>query len=130
MMGNERVYIVKGTIFQQHVSHFTMYVKTRKETLLRDGRCFLFLLHGHKVTQCTCKRRCRKCNRRHHQSICDHDLDVSAQNKGSETKSPPKNDTPMTTTPTPTQRVLLRYYCKQQGHTSQQQMEVNYQSVY
>ena len=45
--------------------------KARKEILRKDGRCFLCLFQGHKVSQCTSKRRCRKCNRKHHQSICE-----------------------------------------------------------
>ncbi|XP_065918882.1 uncharacterized protein [Dysidea avara] len=46
-------------------------VHVRKDTLRREGRCFVCLSVGHKVSQCTSSRRCRHCNRRHHQAICD-----------------------------------------------------------
>ena len=42
----------------------------RREILMREGRCFLFLGTGHRVSQCSSVRRCCKCNRCHHQSIC------------------------------------------------------------
>ena len=46
-------------------------VQLRKELLRRERRCFSCLSVGHKVSQCTSSRRCKNCNRRHHQSICD-----------------------------------------------------------
>ena len=42
----------------------------RREVLMKEGRCFLCLSSGHRANQCNSTRRCRKCNRRHHQSIC------------------------------------------------------------
>jgi len=44
--------------------------EARKEILMKEGRCFLCLETGHRVSQCSSVRRCRKCNQRHHQSIC------------------------------------------------------------
>ena len=49
--------------------------KRWKEVLRKNKRCFLCLSQGHKVSQCTSKR---KCNRRHHQSICE--TGVTGQN--------------------------------------------------
>ena len=44
--------------------------EARREILTREGRCFLCLGTGHHVSQCSSVRRCHKCNRHHHQSIC------------------------------------------------------------
>ena len=73
-------------------------VKIRKETLRREGRCFLCLSQGHKASQCSSKRKCRKCNKRHHQSICESDGSVQNRDIISETSNPPKNDAPVTST--------------------------------
>ena len=54
-------------------------VQLRKELLRRERRCFSCLSMGHKVSQCTSSRRCRNCNRRHHQSICDAQENVPPQ---------------------------------------------------
>ena len=43
----------------------------RKELLKKKGRCFLCLSNGHRVSHCTSNKRCRKCGRKHHQSICE-----------------------------------------------------------
>ena len=45
--------------------------KSRRDILLKEGRCFLCLSIGHRASQCSTSRRCRQCNRRHHQSICE-----------------------------------------------------------
>ena len=54
-------------------------VQLRKELLRRERRCFSCLSVGHKVSHCTSSRRCRNCNRRHHQSICDAQENVPPQ---------------------------------------------------
>ena len=54
-------------------------VQLRKELLRRERRCFSCLSVGHKVSQCTSSRRCRNCNRQHHQSICDAQENVPPQ---------------------------------------------------
>ena len=43
-------------------------VSARKAILQRDRRCFSCLKKGHRSDRC--ERSCRKCNRKHHQSIC------------------------------------------------------------
>lgn len=43
-------------------------INVRKDILRRDKRCFMCLKKGHLVEQCD--KTCRKCKRRHHQSIC------------------------------------------------------------
>ena len=42
----------------------------RKEILLKQKRCFICLKRGHRANSCNSNRRCRKCNNKHHQSIC------------------------------------------------------------
>lgn len=54
-------------------------MQLRKDLLRKEGRCFSCLAMGHKVGQCTSSRRCRNCNRRHHQSICDAQENVPLQ---------------------------------------------------
>ena len=54
-------------------------VQLRKELLRRERQCFSCLSVGHKVSQCTSSRRCRNCNRRHHQSIFDAQENVPPQ---------------------------------------------------
>ena len=76
--------------------------KVRKEVLKRDGRCFLCLSQGHKVAQCTSKRKCLKCSKRHHQSICEPEGSAQNCDAASENNNPPKNETPVTSTTTTT----------------------------
>ena len=67
-------------------------IKVRKEMLRREGRCFLCLSQGHKASQCSSKRKCRKCHKRHHQSICESDGSVQSCDATSEASNPSKND--------------------------------------
>ena len=53
-------------------------VPARKEALKKEGRCFVCLARGHRAAQRRSSKRCRKCNHRHHQSLCE--IDNSAQN--------------------------------------------------
>ena len=46
-------------------------IQARKEILKKKGRCFLCLASGHRVSQCNPNKKCRRCQRRHHQSICE-----------------------------------------------------------
>ena len=46
-------------------------IQSRKDILKKEGRCFLCLANGHRVSQCSSNKKCRKCQRRHHQSICE-----------------------------------------------------------
>ena len=43
----------------------------RKEILKRDSRCFVCLQFGHRSNQCHPSKKCRRCEGRHHQSICE-----------------------------------------------------------
>ena len=43
----------------------------RKEILRRDNRCFVCLQVGHRANQCHPSKKCRRCEGRHHQSICE-----------------------------------------------------------
>ena len=45
-------------------------VAARKESLHRDGRCFVCLKRHHLSRDCRCNVNCRKCRGRHHVSIC------------------------------------------------------------
>ena len=47
-------------------------INDRKQMLKTQGRCFLCLRPNHRVRNCNnTTRNCRRCNKRHHQSICD-----------------------------------------------------------
>ena len=61
----------------------------RKEVLKKEGRCFLCLSIGHCANDCGSHRRCRRCGKRHHQSLCetasirpDKSTEVSPDNSG------------------------------------------------
>ena len=45
--------------------------QARKNSLKKQGRCFLCLKRGNRMNQCDSNRRCRKCPGRNHQSICE-----------------------------------------------------------
>ncbi len=101
--------------------------RARKDILRKQGRCFLCLRKGHRISQCESNRRCRKCPGRHHQSICESVLNKTPLNSGQQPQSngqPPKrmgqepatgpvlNETPLDTTTTSVaksqRRVLLQ----------------------
>ena len=46
-------------------------VEERRAILIRDGRCFVCLKLRHRAQNCESNKKCRKCNHRHHQSLCD-----------------------------------------------------------
>ena len=45
-------------------------VPARRDVLKKEGRCFLCLAPGHRVSDCSHTRRCCHCGRKHHQSLC------------------------------------------------------------
>ena len=49
-------------------------IKDRRE-ILRNGKCFNCLKSNHKVKDCHSKHTCRNCQKRHHQSVCDAQLE-------------------------------------------------------
>ena len=59
-------------------------VIARLDILHKKGRCFLCLSRGHRVSNCTSTQRCRKCNQKHHQSICKAINEPSAPNAAAE----------------------------------------------
>lgn len=42
-----------------------------RDILRKEGRCFLCLMKDHRASECQGTKRCRKCGRRHHQSLCE-----------------------------------------------------------
>ena len=63
-------------------------VPARMEALRKGGCCFLCLAIGYRVAQCGSNRRCHKCNRKHHQSLCDQSInpkETRANSEGSNT---------------------------------------------
>lgn len=93
-------------------------VESRKEILSRDKRCFLCLRRGHRAFECKSGKTCRKCGKRHHQSICGavfssrrNNSQVSnEQNKSTLMSVPPvQGDVITTTTNTRSRaRILLQ----------------------
>ena len=66
-----------------HFSASYQVVKTveeRKVILIRDGRCFVCLKPQHCAQNCDSNKKCRKCNRRHHQSLCDQSKKTNLKN--------------------------------------------------
>ena len=70
-------------------------VATRKDVLRKEGRCFLCLTNGHRVSNCSSPQRCRRCGRKHHQSLC-------TQNTADRNTDTASNANLDTTTPTTT----------------------------
>ena len=60
----------------------------RRDIIVRDRRCFLCLKRGHRASEFNRSVQCRKCKKRHHQSICN-------VNKTPEDHSLPKNERPL-----------------------------------
>ena len=56
----------------------------RREIIIRNRRCFLCLKRGHGASECNRSVQCRKCKKRHYQSICN-------VNKTPQDHSLPKN---------------------------------------
>ncbi|XP_065909767.1 uncharacterized protein [Dysidea avara] len=69
-------------------------ISGRVAVLKREGRCFLCLSNGHRVSECSVNRRCRKCGRKHHQSLCEQNIapeppkEASGTTEGSDTSTP------------------------------------------
>ena len=68
--------IVKGTISRP----LARSIEGRKAILIRDGRCFVCLKLQHRAQDCDSNKKCRKCNRRHHQSLCDQSKKTNTEN--------------------------------------------------
>ena len=62
-------------------------IPVQMEAPRKGGRCFLCLTIGHRVAQCGIKRRCYKCNRKHHQSLCDQNISHKETRTNSEGNS-------------------------------------------
>lgn len=53
-------------------------LNARRTILARDKRCFMCLRKGHQQDQC--QKTCRRCDKRHHQSICPRNANSSNNN--------------------------------------------------
>ena len=84
--GNNKVSCVycKAKHFSASCGALTDVTTARLDILRKEGRCFLCLSRGHRVSNCTSTRRCRKCNQKHHQSICKTTNEPSAPNAAAE----------------------------------------------
>jgi len=49
-------------------------IRERRAILMRGGRCFVRLKPQHRAKDCDPNRNCRKCHKRHHQSLCDNSI--------------------------------------------------------
>ena len=64
------------------------------DILCKEGRCFLSF--SYRVNNCTSTRRCRKCNQKHHQSICKMTNEPSTSNAASGSNTDPTIANPST----------------------------------
>ena len=62
-------------------------IPAQMEILRKGGHCFLCLAIGHHVAQCSSNRCCCKCNRKHHQSLCDQSINPKETKGNSEGNS-------------------------------------------
>ena len=65
---------------------------------MRDRRCFMCLKKSHRASKCERTTNCRKCNKRHHQSICNlnkvqQERDPNSSEKSTQQHSPAKDRT-------------------------------------
>ena len=66
----------------EHYSASCTVVKTAKDqrsTLIQGGRCFICLRTHHRAKDCDVHKKCRHCNGRHHQSLCEKARPVDEQ---------------------------------------------------
>ena len=75
--------------------HKVATIVARREVLRKEGRCYVCLMRGHRSNECQSQRKCRKCGRRHHQSLCEQDCPPP----------PPANDDTKETIPVTTSNV-------------------------
>ena len=101
----------------------------RKEILTTDKRCYLCLKTGHITRDCKKQQNCRRCEGRHHQSICQREL----QNKSQKMQSKKNRRGVMTKSIQQPQQIQVRpkFFCKQQPHLpfqvrSQQQFQFEF----
>ena len=93
-------------------------VSTRKDLIKRDGRCFICLAKGHRAAQCRSMKRCRKCNNRHHQSLCEMTTQGSSETQQTEEDT---TDSSMTTS-TRSKKVVLLQTAQAYAHASNGEM--------
>ena len=72
----------------------------RKDILTRDKRCYLCLRTGHISRDCKKQQNCRRCEGRHHQSICQRELQNKKPENSAQEESREGNDENHTTTAT------------------------------
>ena len=92
----------KGTHTANHCD-VVVSTEKRSEHVKKEGLCFN-CLGKHKVAQCTSHSRCRKCNRKHHTSLCN----TNTSNPPPSTSNPPpstSNPPPSTSNPPPSTEI-------------------------
>ena len=57
-------------------------VNSRKDILRKSAKCFVCLNSGHLAKDCSVNYICRKCNGRHHVSICNRKSEGNAHENG------------------------------------------------
>jgi len=82
--GKVNCYFCDGEHYSDSCQNITD-VKERKSRLIEQRRCFVCLRQNHVSKNCKSNMRCRKCNRRHHTSICDPPKEQESQKQESRT---------------------------------------------
>ena len=83
-------------------------ISGRKDIIKRDGRCFVCLAKGHRAAQCRSNKRCRKCNKRHHQSICESSPQTPEARQPPQTSENTNGNNALTSTTRNKKMVLLQ----------------------
>ena len=78
--GKVNCYFCYGEHYSDSCQNITD-VKEIKNRLIEQRRCFVCLRQNHVSKNCKSNMRCRKCNRRHHTSICDPRRNKKEKNK-------------------------------------------------
>ena len=79
-----------------------------KDILKRDRRCFVCLSKGHRAAQCRSTKRCRKCNKRHYQAICESSPPTPEMKQPPQTRENTNVNNALTSTPRNKKLVLLQ----------------------
>ena len=96
-----------GLHYSASCEHMTD-VNERRDALRKNNRCFICLKSGHRATDCKSTKKCRHCEKRHHQSLCDQTNRASSSAAAGNAPSSDRNETVSTNTTTKKGTVLLQ----------------------
>lgn len=94
VVGNHNIQCVycKGNHFSASCNSVKS-VMERRSVLLKEGRCFVCLKSNHRAQNCDSDKKCRRCGRRHHQSLCEGNYGSTGSGPGNDSKNETSTNT-------------------------------------